>query len=187
MLSVHGVTLQTSKSTHDTSARDFFFDLEFSSPEQQDAFKALLTEAINPQGAGRPRRLLAIVNPAGGNNKAAHLYNYTLKPMLSRAGISLSFQLSKYPRHASLIAHDASFQNYDGIVVIGGDGCVHEVINGIMQRKDWRAVIEKFSFAVVAGGSSNGFCKSINMYDAVYAAYCIIKGVCTSPLNRTRV
>lgn len=184
VLSVHGVTLRTSKSTHDTSAHDFFFDLEFATSEQLEAFKILLTEAINPQGTGKKtKNLLAIVNPAGGSNKATHLYNCTLKPMLSRAGISLSFQLSKYPRHASLIAHEASFQDYDGIIMIGGDGCVHEVINGIMRRKDWRAVIEKFSFAVIAGGSSNGFCKSINMYDVVYAAYCIIKGVHKSSLS----
>ncbi|MFQ5942738.1 MAG: diacylglycerol/lipid kinase family protein [Anaerolineales bacterium] len=40
---------------------------------------------------------------------------------------------TEYPTHATELALEASEQGFDVVVAIGGDGTVHEVINGLMQ------------------------------------------------------
>ena len=37
-----------------------------------------------------------------------------------------------YPTHATELARQAGLDGYDLVVAVGGDGTVHEVINGIM-------------------------------------------------------
>lgn len=58
-----------------------------------------------------------------------------------------------YPGHAIELAKQAGEQGYDMVIAMGGDGTVHEVINGIMQiSEDKRPVL-----AVVPIGSGNDF------------------------------
>ena len=39
--------------------------------------------------------------------------------------------------HAKELCHSIHLQSYDAIVSVSGGGLVHEIINGIMSRKDW--------------------------------------------------
>lgn len=48
-----------------------------------------------------------------------------------------------------------------GIIVIGGDGVLYEVINGIMERPDWKNIIKMIPFGIIPGGSGNGLAKSL--------------------------
>lgn len=49
-----------------------------------------------------------------------------------------------------------------GVVVLGGDGLMFEVINGLMERSDWQRAFEYLTLAVIPGGSGNGMAKSIS-------------------------
>jgi YegS/Rv2252/BmrU family lipid kinase len=63
-----------------------------------------------------------------------------------------------YPGHAIELAKQASEEGYDMIIAMGGDGTVHEVVNGIMQAsKDKRPIL-----GVVPVGSGNDFAHGIN-------------------------
>lgn len=37
---------------------------------------------------------------------------------------------------------EAKLDDFSAIVVISGDGLMHEVINGLMERKDWQTAIK---------------------------------------------
>ncbi len=57
-----------------------------------------------------------------------------------RANIKLDIEFTKYPKHAMNIAEDARNQ-YDLLIVAGGDGTVNEVINGIANSRTTLAII----------------------------------------------
>lgn len=50
---------------------------------------------------------------------------------------------------------------YDGMVIIGGDGTIHEVINGIQQRADCDTLWKTLKIGVVGCGTGNGLATSI--------------------------
>lgn len=49
---------------------------------------------------------------------------------------------TKYRGHARDLAKNYDLSAIQGIVCVGGDGTVHEVINGLMGRADWRSAIK---------------------------------------------
>jgi diacylglycerol kinase (ATP) len=60
---------------------------------------------------------------------------------------------TEYPGHAIELARQAGEQGYDLVVALGGDGTVHEVINGLMQvPKETRPAL-----GIVPLGSGNDF------------------------------
>ncbi|OMP66785.1 hypothetical protein BTO28_10275 [Domibacillus epiphyticus] len=70
-------------------------------------------------------------------------------------------------------AEDVCFRygsNYDVIIIYGGDGTVHECINGIARLGD-RPVV-----AVLPGGTCNDFCRSIGVSDIESACHLIKNG-----------
>ena len=48
---------------------------------------------------------------------------------------------------------DLNFR-YSGIITISGDGLIHEVYNGLWQRRDWEDMCD-FPLGIVPGGSGN--------------------------------
>jgi len=56
------------------------------------------------------------------------------------AGIKLDTEFTKYPKHAIEIATSAK-NDYDFIIVVGGDGTINEVINGIANSRTTLVII----------------------------------------------
>lgn len=56
-------------------------------------------------------------------------------------------------------AKDANFDNYSLLVAAGGDGTYHEVVNGMLARKDGK----KLPVAMLPNGSGNDTCSSIGV------------------------
>lgn len=54
----------------------------------------------------------------------------------------------------------AELDKYKGIVVISGDGLVHEIFNGLMEREDWPIAIQT-PIGQIGAGSANGLCCSL--------------------------
>lgn len=74
--------------------------------------------------------MLAIVNPTAGNGKAGHL-GHDLPARFAAAGIDLHVAITQWAGHGTQLAEEAVAQDWDGVVAVGGDGTVHEVVNGL--------------------------------------------------------
>ena len=48
------------------------------------------------------------------------------------------------------------------MIAIGGDGVLFEMINGVMERPDWKLIINTIPFGIIPGGSGNGLAKSLS-------------------------
>ncbi|XP_013889832.1 sphingosine kinase 2 [Austrofundulus limnaeus] len=111
----------------------------------------------------RPRRLLLLVNPFSGRGQAMQWCQTHILPMIREANISYNLIQTERQNHARELIRDISLTEWDGIVIVSGDGLLHEVINGLMERPDWEQAI-KTPVGILPCGSGNALAGSINHY-----------------------
>jgi YegS/Rv2252/BmrU family lipid kinase len=81
-----------------------------------------------------------------------------LRPIIQEYGRA-DWSGTVYPTHATELALRAGEQGYEMLIAMGGDGTVHEVINGIMQLPEHKRPI----LGVVPVGSGNDFSHAIGV------------------------
>ncbi len=97
-------------------------------------------------------RWFAIVNPVAGNGKG--LTDWPLISKLLRdKNIAFDFVFSEKKFHAIELAVEAVRNGYRKIVVVGGDGTIHEVVNGVMIQQEVPST--EVLLAVIAVGTGN--------------------------------
>ncbi|KAJ3598063.1 hypothetical protein NHX12_001577 [Muraenolepis orangiensis] len=109
----------------------------------------------------RPRRLLLLVNPFSGRGQAMQWCQTHILPMVREANISYNLIQTERQNHARELIREISLPEWDGIIIISGDGLLHEVINGLMERPDWEQAI-KIPVGILPCGSGNALAGSIN-------------------------
>jgi diacylglycerol kinase (ATP) len=112
--------------------------------------------------------LVVIANLRSGRGKVgAHLVE--IERILTDAGLSYRIVRTTHPGHATEAARDALDGGERYLVAVGGDGTVHEVLNGMIAGD--RPVAEDAVLGVVAAGSGCDFARSFGLPgDAVEAA-----------------
>ncbi|MHC4728139.1 MAG: diacylglycerol/lipid kinase family protein [Planctomycetota bacterium] len=71
-----------------------------------------------------------------------------------------------YPGHAREIASEAANQKVDTIVILGGDGTLNEVINGVLSTECQQIP----RIGIIPSGSSNDFSKSLGIPQQLHKA-----------------
>jgi diacylglycerol kinase (ATP) len=103
------------------------------------------------------RKVKVILNPVADMGNAWKVAN-DLRPIINEYG-NADWSGTVYPTHATELAKQAGEQGYDMVIAMGGDGTVHEVVNGIMQLpEDKRPIL-----GVVPVGSGNDFAHAIGV------------------------
>jgi YegS/Rv2252/BmrU family lipid kinase len=77
-------------------------------------------------------RTCAIVNPAAGRGRTAHLWPQ-LEPAIRATTHDLTVRTTTAPGEATTLTRSALRDAYDRIVAVGGDGTLHEVVNGYFE------------------------------------------------------
>ena len=112
--------------------------------------------------------LVLIVNPRSGRGKVEAALP-EVERILRDAGLGYRIVRSTRPGHATAAAREALLAGERYLVAAGGDGTVHEVVNGMMQ--DGRPLAADAVLGVVAAGSGCDFVRSFGLPgDAVQAA-----------------
>jgi diacylglycerol kinase (ATP) len=112
--------------------------------------------------------LVVIANLRSGRGKVgAHLVD--IERILTDAGLSYRIVRTAHAGHATEAARDALDRGERYLVAVGGDGTVHEVLNGMIAGD--RPVAEDAVLGVVAAGSGCDFARSFGLpRDAVEGA-----------------
>jgi diacylglycerol kinase (ATP) len=112
--------------------------------------------------------ICVIFNPSAGRGRAAQVIARLRRTLGTRA----QFWPTRGPQHAEELAAKAAGSGFATVAAAGGDGTVHEVINGLM-----RARRSGVTFAVIPIGSANDYAHSLNLtsdwwqrFDPVIAA-----------------
>ena len=87
---------------------------------------------------------LFIINPKSGKNNKADELEKTIQTQFYNADIVFT----KGPGHATKLAVDAVKQNYEQVIVAGGDGTINEAASALIGTKT--------ALGVIAFGSGNG-------------------------------
>lgn len=103
------------------------------------------------------RKVKIILNPMADMGNSWTVAN-DLRPIISEFG-NADWSGTVYPTHATELAKQAGEQGYDMVIAMGGDGTVHEVVNGLMQVPDKTRPI----LGVVPVGSGNDFAHAIGI------------------------
>nr|CAB3266531.1 sphingosine kinase 2 [Phallusia mammillata] len=106
------------------------------------------------------RNLVVYINPFSGQGKAMQIYKKHVKKMFAEAEIKHTVVKTEYAGHARHLARDLNLASCDGIVIVSGDGLIHEVVNGLMDRNDWKIAIQT-PIGIVPGGSGNALAAAI--------------------------
>jgi len=103
-----------------------------------------------------PRKVKLILNPMADMGRAWKVAN-DLRPIAQEFKGEITWSGTVYPTHAIELAKQAAEEGCDMVIAMGGDGAVHEVINGLMQvPAEKRPVL-----GIVPIGSGNDFAYSI--------------------------
>ena len=74
-----------------------------------------------------------IINPNAGNGKGRKEWN-TIRSILESHSFSYQPEFTSQKMDASKLAKEAIYNGYKTIIAVGGDGTLHEIINGIMEQ-----------------------------------------------------
>jgi len=141
----------------------------------------------------RPRAFLVFVNPSSGKGGAKQMWA-TARELWDAMGpelITCKEIMTTHQGHAKSYVQEATdLLDYDGIVIVSGDGLVHEVFNGLASRADASQVLQ-VPLGHIPGGSGNGLCSSIlrsagEHYGLLDASFVIAKGE-VQPINLMQV
>jgi len=116
-------------------------------------------------------KFIITVNPHGGKKLGPRLLN-RVKPLFEAKGIELFVVETTFAGHANELANQLNITEYDGFIGLGGDGTLHEIINGMLSRHDGR----KIPIGIIPGGSGNSYMHDLQLTDSLKAAKAIIKG-----------
>jgi YegS/Rv2252/BmrU family lipid kinase len=103
------------------------------------------------------QRVKLIVNPNADLGRAWRVAS-DLIPIVEEFG-GADWSGTVYPTHAVELARQAGDVGYDMVVAVGGDGTVHEVVNGLMQVSEE----SRPRLGVVPLGSGNDFAHALGI------------------------
>jgi sphingosine kinase len=111
---------------------------------------------------------MIIINPKSGKGKAVGMFKSYVRPILEASGCNvverdqiddetqdgLSVVHTTTRRgEASALASLMDINDYDAILCVGGDGTIHEVINGLASRTDGRTALAKLAIGTIPAGT----------------------------------
>lgn len=104
-----------------------------------------------------------IVNPRAGSGKTMSEW-VPAELKLEKLGIPYVTEYTDHKRHATALAYEAATEGYRKIMVVGGDGSVHEMVTGIGRWCHDNAVNpEEFTVGVAPIGSGNDWIKTLKV------------------------
>lgn len=129
------------------------------------------------------RRLLVYLNPVAGAGRGRAIFS-EVEPLLRDAGLDCEVVLltaAGQPTAALRAMPWAALRAFEGVVAVGGDGSLSEVVEGLMARDDWYAAARALALGVLPSGSGNGLavsmCAAAGLpYSPCNAAWVVAKG-----------
>ena len=114
--------------------------------------------------------ILFIINPVSGIKNNQMIAKQIIQ-ILNDHHIAIDIIYTKYKNHAQEHVLNMKDPAYSGILILGGDGTINEILNGILLRQD--GYLPTFGF--LPGGTGNSVLHDLNYLDPVSALSPILK------------
>ncbi|XP_059634551.1 sphingoid long-chain bases kinase 1 [Cornus florida] len=128
-----------------------------------------------------PPKMLVILNPRSGRGRSSKVFHGMVEPIFKLAGFKMEVVKTTSAGHAKNLASSLDFSTCpDGIICVGGDGIVNEVLNGLLSRDNQKEAIS-IPIGIIPAGSDNSLVWTVlGVRDPVSAAIAIVKGGLTA-------
>lgn len=103
-------------------------------------------------------KLLVIYNPYAWGGRAGRMLR-DVREEFARHRLDAKFRLTRAPGQATGLVAGTSLGEYDGVVAAGGDGTVHEVVNGLFRH----APDNRVPLGVLPLGTGNAFARDFGL------------------------
>jgi sphingosine kinase len=135
---------------------------------------------IDNQNTVVNQRLQIFLNPISGKRQSRIIFQQ-IRPLLDNSHLEYTLTETTRPGQIKDSLNQINLSEIDGIIIVGGDGSIHEAINGLMNRQDWQTAILK-PIGIIPGGTGNGLAKTLleiagEPDDPLSAAFLIAKGI----------
>ena len=124
------------------------------------------------------RTIKLILNPMADMGNAWNVAR-DLRPIANEYDGKVDWSGTVYPGHATELAKQAGEEGYDVVVALGGDGTVHEVVNGLMQVE----AEKRPALGVVPIGSGNDFAHACGIPESANQAMALALNGEISPVD----
>ena len=108
-----------------------------------------------------------IVNPAAGGGRVGRKWLRIEAELRDSLG-AFEHAITKPGLGAQMIAAEAARQGFQRVIAVGGDGTVNEVINGLAEGTDDRAIGP--NLGLVSVGTGNDFARAFGLHGGLKAA-----------------
>ena len=119
----------------------------------------------------KPKKLYFLLNPFAGNGNAYNIFKL-VKSILDKEQIEIESYLSQSKGDIERFITNEDLSEFDGICVIGGDGTIHEAIEGLMQSEKSKYL----PLVIIPAGSGNAFAEDLGLRDPLDGLENIIIG-----------
>jgi YegS/Rv2252/BmrU family lipid kinase len=106
------------------------------------------------------KRPLLIVNPRSGGGKTGRIFDQMRGPIERSIG-AFDTIFTERGRHAVEIARDAAIAGAPAVIAVGGDGSIHEVVNGLMEARERGATGTRLG--VIGQGTGGDFRRTLGL------------------------
>lgn len=118
------------------------------------------------------KKWFIIVNPTSGNGSTKKKWP-KIKEELESQLFDFQYVLTEYSNHSVELAQQAISEGFKHIISVGGDGTLHNIVNGIMSQKI--VATNTISIGVIPIGTGNDWVKTHNIPRDFYKAIQVIK------------
>lgn len=165
---------------HGTSRKLFKHKITSESPEklvktiQNMAYLSFMPEIFNQTYV---KKFKIIINPNSGRGVSRRVWS-SVSCLFEACEVSVSYTERRF--HATEIVQSLNLREYEGILVISGDGLVHEVINALCKRENGD-LDRMYPIGVIPAGSANALAQTVceksgEPVSAEVCAFLAIKG-----------
>ena len=116
-------------------------------------------------------RYFVCTNPYSGSGKSKRSLQQ-VKSLFNQQNIQADYVETQHAGHGKQIFQQLDFTSYTGMVVIGGDGSIHDAINGILTN----ANANPPPLGFIAGGSGNSLMHDLQCLSVEQAVNAILQG-----------
>jgi hypothetical protein len=128
-------------------------------------FLPLLVDCIRTlaTGTAATRKFLVVVNPCSGKKKALMQCDQEVRPLFAQSNIDFDLLVTTHAGHATerMKEDGGDLSEYDGVIAVGGDGLLYEMMQGVQTRGDCNDLLRRMTFGIIPAGSGNGLAASI--------------------------
>jgi YegS/Rv2252/BmrU family lipid kinase len=127
-----------------------------------------------------------IINPTSGNGTAKKMWPKIYNELVNQ-DFKFNYVFTKYAKHSQLLVQEAIEKGYNTIICVGGDGTLHNIVNGVLNCKIINALDIKIG--IIPIGTGNDWIKTYNISKNYKSAIKTlkVKNTCTQDIGKITI